>query len=201
VPAQYCVAALALVDDVGQGAEAGPQPVLRRGTCSSRTHTASHTVSCAMLTKNTPDATFATAVGPTLPPPSPALAAHTNPPHLLLATPSASTDATRSLSSTGFASNSARQGQQAMTRARYSGAAATGLSLRCKRWRRGQGVKLCTSSWRERQLNERSRCRRAGQPERGGTRSMLTMREITPPIFSFSGRMRGLRGCTGCQQG
>ena len=144
-------------------------------------HARGHTMSCCAIstTKNTPDATFATAVGHTLPPQCPPLAAHISPPHRRLATPSASTDMSRSFPATGLASNSTRQGQQAMTRARYSGAAATGLSLTCRRWRRGHGVKLCTSSRRARQLKERSRWRRAGQPERGGTRSMLTAREMT----------------------
>jgi hypothetical protein len=40
-------------------------------------------------------------------------------------------------------------------------------------------VKLCTSSVRPRQLKERSRWRRAGQPESGGRRSILPMREIS----------------------
>lgn len=34
-------------------------------------------------------------------------------------------------------------------------------------------MKLCMSSVLDRQLKERSRCRSAGQPERGGNRSML----------------------------
>jgi hypothetical protein len=64
-----------------------------------------------------------------------------------------------------------------MTRGRYSGWEHTGLSLRCRRCRRWHGVKLCTSSVRDRQLNERSRCSSAGQPDSGGRRSILRKRE------------------------
>jgi len=45
--------------------------------------------------------------------------------------------------------------------------------LRCRRCRRGRGVRHSMSSARDKQLNERSRWRRAGQPERRGRRSML----------------------------
>jgi hypothetical protein len=71
----------------------------------------------------------------------------------------------------------------ATTRGRYSGWDETGLSLRCKRCRRGQCMKLCMSSVLDRQLKERSRCRSAGQPERGGNRSMLPKCKETPGQF------------------
>ena len=44
-------------------------------------------------------------------------------------------------------------------------------------------MKLCMSSVRERQLKERSRCRSAGQPERGGKRSILPKCKETPGQF------------------
>ena len=44
-------------------------------------------------------------------------------------------------------------------------------------------MKLCMSSVLDRQLKERSRCRSAGQPERGGNRSILPKCKETPGQF------------------